>query len=141
MNEITINSDQRLYIIPCGNGCSCLGFDVCRERAERLATWLQVPAPTSEVGSTEYYTAYQSLVDAARFAFDRDRERCPVELSPQLLGLEGRRVEVVDRFGERRRFYVGKSTGWIRIHLEVARRDSSGGFAADREYRSVSIIR
>lgn len=141
MTNITTNADQRLFIIPCGKGFSCLGFDVCKERAERLATWLNLPAPTAEVGSVEYYTAYQALTNAAKVAFDHDRKRCPVELSPQLVGLEGRRVEVVDEFGDKRRFYVGRSTGWIPVHLEIARRDSSGGGAADREYKSVTVVR
>ena len=48
-------------------------------------------------------------------------------LTPQLKGLEGWRVEVVDCYGERRRFIVGRSTGWSPCHIEVARRDSTGG--------------
>ncbi len=75
-------------------------------------------------------------------AADRDRVRDDSDLTPQLVGLEGWRVEVtegVDDAGEprRRRFYVGRSTGWRPIHLEVARKDSSGGFAASSRYDSV----
>ncbi len=55
------------------------------------------------------------------------RQRCPVQLSRQLIGLEGKRVEVVTPTGERSRFYVGKSTGWMPIHLEIKTRRSSGG--------------
>jgi hypothetical protein len=58
-------------------------------------------------------------------------------LSPQLSGLEGRRVEVVTMQGEKKRFIVGRSTGWRPVHLEVPRRDSTGGPAASREYKSV----
>ena len=28
MNDITLNTESRLFIIPCGGGFSCLGFDV-----------------------------------------------------------------------------------------------------------------
>ena len=62
------------------------------------------------------------------------------ELSPQLEGLEGWRVEVVDKHGETRRFIVGRSTGWKPIHLEVKTRRSLGGGGANREYTSVRKI-
>lgn len=58
-------------------------------------------------------------------------------LTPALVGLERHRVEVVDRFGERRRFIVGRSTGWQPCHLEVKTRRSMGGMAADKVYKSV----
>jgi hypothetical protein len=71
---------------------------------------------------------------------EKTGERSCAELSPQLIGLEGHRVEVVTMHGERRRFIVGKSTGPIPCHLEIKRRDSSGGVAADREYKSVKVL-
>ena len=71
---------------------------------------------------------------------DRSRLRDLSDLSPQLKGLEGWRVEVVDKFDERRRFIVGRSTGWRPCHLEVKTRRSFGGGAADREYKSVRRI-
>lgn len=73
-------------------------------------------------------------------AMERDAQRDLSGLSPQLVGLEGYRVEVVDRHGETRRFYVGRSTGWKPCHLEVKLRTSTGGGPADREYRSVKQI-
>lgn len=54
------------------------------------------------------------------------------DLRPELSGLEGWRVEATDSYGEVRRFYVGKSTGWKPIHLEVKTRRSMGGDACDR---------
>ena len=69
-------------------------------------------------------------------------KRCNADLTPQLVGLEGKRVEVVDRHGETRRFWVGKSTGWFPVHLEIARRDSSGGAAVTgAPFQSVRIVR
>jgi hypothetical protein len=72
---------------------------------------------------------------------ERDRLRSDDNLSPQLRGLEGCRVEVVDKYGERRRFIVGRSTGWRPCHLEVKTARSFGGMAADREYTSVHVIK
>ncbi len=53
-------------------------------------------------------------------------------LSPQLKGLEGYRVEVVTDYEETRRFIVGMSTGWRPCHLEISRRNSFGGGAAEQ---------
>lgn len=63
------------------------------------------------------------------------------DLTPQLAMLEGCRVEVVDNYGEKRRFNVGKSTGWKPIHLEVYNRRSTGGHPAAKSYKSVVLIR
>lgn len=73
-------------------------------------------------------------------AVERDRLRSDAGLTPQLVGLEGCRVEVVDTFGERRRFIVGRSTGWVPCHIELKRRDSSGGGSADKSYKSVRVL-
>ena len=70
----------------------------------------------------------------------RDAARDLSDLSPQLLGLERKRVEVVTTYGEKRRFYVGRSTGWRPIHLEIHNRRSTGGPAAERHYASVRVI-
>ncbi len=67
----------------------------------------------------------------------RDEIRSADGLTPQLVNLEGWRVEVVTTYGETRRFYVGKSTGWKPCHLEISRRNVYGGPSAEREYRSV----
>lgn len=66
-----------------------------------------------------------------------------MSLSPQLEGLEGRRVEVVDLRGNKRRFWVRRNhhTAQIRIHLEVHNTRSMGGAPADMEYQSVRVVR
>lgn len=61
-------------------------------------------------------------------------------LTVQLAGLEGSRVEVETNYGERRRFWVGRSTGWKPCHLEVKLRTSSGGEGAEKSYKSVRIV-
>lgn len=70
-------------------------------------------------------------------ATERDELRSDDCLTPQLVGLEGWRVEVTTDYGETRRFIVGRSTGWKPIHLEIARRDSSGGPGASKKYETV----
>lgn len=61
-------------------------------------------------------------------------------LSRQLVGLEGWRVEVETLEGEKRRFIVGRSTGWRPCSLEIKKANSSRGGCADMEYKSVRAI-
>ena len=68
---------------------------------------------------------------------ERDSVRDLSGLSPQLVGLEGWRVEVVTDWGETSRFIVGRSTGWRPCHIEVSRRSARGGPAASMSYKSV----
>ena len=138
---IKINEQQRLYVIPCGGGFTCLGFDNLERRAAGYADWLAreglpVTDPAAPIGTVERYEQYQAMTAAIRATC----KRCDAELTPQLVGLEGWRVEVVTDYGERRRFIVGKSTGFIPIHLEIANRRSHGGQGAESSYASVKPL-
>ena len=68
---------------------------------------------------------------------EKDELRSDAGLSPQLVGLEGWRVEVETNYESKRRFIVGRSTGWVPCHIELARRDSHDGISADKTYKSV----
>ena len=72
---------------------------------------------------------------------ERAKVRDLSDLSPQLCGYEGARVEVVDKWGQKRRFWVGRSTGWKPCHLEVKTIRSLGGVQAAKDYQSVCVIR
>jgi hypothetical protein len=145
--EVSINTEQELYVIPDSHGYSYLGFDVLISRYNAIGEWLrkegleQTDLPPDARGTMRAYTAYRTLLDRAAGYCQRNKLRCPAELTPQLSGLEVKRVEVVDRHGERRRFIVGKNTGWLPIHLEIARRNSSGGPAVTgAPFQSVRIV-
>lgn len=71
---------------------------------------------------------------------EREAIRDDSGLSPQLKNLRGYRVEVVDNYGNTRRFIVGQSTGWRPCTLEIKTRRSFGGFAADKQYKSVRVL-
>lgn len=137
----TVNHEQALYVIPSGGGFSCLGFQVAIDCATRLAAELAIPFTPAPLGSLANYDALRSLRAQASLRYSITKKRVTCELSPQLIGLEGRRVEVVTNYDETRRFKVGRSTGWIPIHLELANVRSSGGGAAERTYKSVRVIR
>ncbi len=156
--KVTIDEERELYVIPAPGGYSCLGFDVLIRRTREVADWLRehgcktpetrrVSPVSPELspdlrGTLQAYGIYLETMRQGE-AFNRETgKRCNAALTPQLIGMEGKRVEVVDRHGETRRFWVGKSTGWFPVHLEIARRDSSGGGAVTgAPFQSVRIVR
>jgi hypothetical protein len=48
-------------------------------------------------------------------------------LITDLIGCEGWRIEAIYPDGSSKRFYVGRSTGWMPCHLEVKLNRSFGG--------------
>lgn len=164
--EVTINDEQELYVIPEGEGYSCWGFDNVLDRIKRIAIELagrgKLPEEYIAVdhigeltgrdmaavakllpprGSMQAYNLMEAMLDTLKSTCEDEDDRAVFDLTPQLMGLEGLRVEVIDREGDDpRRFIVGKSTGWAPIHLEILRRNSSGGGGARREYHHVRQI-
>lgn len=136
-STVSVNSPQALFVIPSGSGYSCLGFDVCERRRERYAHALGVKLDPQPRGSLDQYASYHELLVRVCSL----PARCDADLCPQLIGLEGKRVEVVTHYGETRRFWVGKSTGVLPIHLEISRRNSmSGSAASETGYKSVRVV-
>ena len=134
---VRINAENRLYVLSEGNGYSCLGFEICAKRTRDYAATLDLPMSHVELGTVEAYRAYRAVSEALRVS----GKKCLTQLTPQLVGLEGKRVEVVDKNGETRRFYVGKSTGWAPIHLEIKTQEShGGGFVTGAPFKSVRVI-
>jgi hypothetical protein len=142
---VTINKAHELYVIPCGNGYSCLGFDVVIDKIHKLIKWLEkynVTYAVSDIerGTIATYELYQRILATAKETTEAFKVRCDIDLCPQLIGLEGKRVEVKEG-NEKRRFWVGKSTGWMPIHLEIKRRSSLGGMGILGPIDSVKVIR
>ena len=82
----------------------------------------------------------QTLWDQMTVA-QRDAVRSDANLTKQLIGYEGKRIEAVTHDGTVRRFWVGRSSGWIPCHIELKRRTSTGGESAyGAPYRSIRII-
>lgn len=141
--EVTTNKEQSLYVIPAEGGFTCLGFDVCLERIKKYAgdLGLDIDQANIERGSIAAYQYYRSLVKAIADRFNKTGKRCNTDLTPQLIGLEGKRIEVVDCYDEKRRFWVGKSTGWIPIHLEIEKRsDDGGGGVTGTPFKSIRVL-
>jgi len=127
MSQVTVNAEQRLYVIPCGEGYTCLGFDVAERWRREVLAWLKRPCESVEIGTIEAYAAYSLAMDLGAAHSRATGARDPSELVKPLIGLEGRRIEVTTPSGEKERFWLGKSTGWRPCHLAIESRRSDGG--------------
>lgn len=136
-NLVSINPRYSggMYILRAGDGVSCLGVKVCERKRIDVAAWLEAhgqeaPAMKSAPGTPAAFIAYQETMTAGAKYYAKSDNRCPAELTPQLVGLEGRRVKVTRDDGESHTFIVGKSTGWLPCHLEIESEHARGGPAA-----------
>ena len=65
--NVTLNAEQRLYVIPCGDGYSCFGFANARDHADQIAEHLKRPDlnfSTEDFGAPSGYEKYQAAVQA-----------------------------------------------------------------------------
>lgn len=140
----SINHSDRLYTMACGNGYSCYGFDVLDKKARAVLQWIglnirivdgyEIKRIARELeifpamGTAEHYTKCMEILQRGQNFSSQTGKHCESELVPVLRGLEGKRVEC-DYFGERVRFWVGKSTGWMPAHLMIKTKRSHGGDA------------
>lgn len=126
--NVTLNAEQSLFVIENGRGYSCLGFWHCHRVTGEIALELERPGlQSTEIGTIRAYLQYRRAMIAAHCRYRRTGQRLRCGLTPQLLGLEHQRVEVIDCDGQKRRFIVGRSTGWMPCHLEIKTRRSRGG--------------
>lgn len=66
-NATPLNHDQKLYVIPCDHGFSCLGFDNARDHARQIADRLrrgELAFADGEYGTLDGYARYQRAVQA-----------------------------------------------------------------------------
>lgn len=97
-----------------------------------IPTWYETEQPCkntvfsscSKCGSSEVISKPSACKGMLRLIDNSD-------LDPRLTPYHdnGQRIEVEYDFGEKERFYVGKSTGWKPIYLAIKKRNSHGGGA------------
>ena len=136
--EIKIDAARRLYTCPVAGGWSSFGFDYADRDNRAIREELNLPAPVAVVGTVEALQELRDAQEAARLS----GRRLECGLHPKLRGLEGSRVEAT-LYGERVRFQVGKSTGWIPCHLQIHNSRSTGGgsIRPDADLGDVVVIR
>ncbi|WP_200376926.1 hypothetical protein [Thiocystis violacea] len=123
-----MNIHRNLY----GFHGSCLGYENAERRRQAVLAWLGRPVPNLTLGTAEHFKAYQAAMRLGHEHHQRTGERCWSELTPALIGLEQTRVAILNPQGQEiRRFWVGRSTGWMPCHLSISRRSAHGGYPVD----------
>lgn len=155
MQLYRIDEEHQLYYIKEGEGVTGYGFDNLDRTARRVENWIETETDSSEervsarlwldrmpeVGTIQHFEHCNAIMNMGSEFNRRTGKRCNADLVPVLVGLEGKRVECL-YFGERIRFIVGKSTGWMPVHLRIAKRTSTGGDGlVAGEVKDVRIIR
>ena len=142
--EIKLNEKQRLYVIPCGKGYTCLGFDNCFDETSQLAQLLNAAPPNpAQIGTQGQYDYYQNIIAQFCRRPDLNQETWfdPGTLEPVKERLEHARLHDQKLrlfFGNRETGqcwleendvlgFIGRSMGPMRIPILLANRNSSGG--------------
>lgn len=126
--EVSINKEQKLFVFNHGTHVTCLGFYVAQKRLIALSKELGIEVKAKRVGTLKMYNEYQQAIKLASLK-SKTGWRSQSELIPEFIGNEGKRVEVIDCYGDKRRFKIGKSTGFIPCHIELANVRSHGGIS------------
>jgi hypothetical protein len=122
-------------------GASTLGFQEERRRSAAISRELGLPAPAAPPGTCAALLEYLELLEAARYHVVRTGKRMTCGLHPDLTGLEGSTLEAT-RDGEKVRFILGKSTGFIPCHLEVAvGKDYGDAIHPEEDLGRIKVIR
>ena len=138
--NVTINKAQKLYVIDHNKHVSCLGFDNLINRRNALAKELRRPKlKLATRGTLKAYNEYLQLIKLAHAKHLETGWKSKAELIPELIGLEGKRVEVTTESGEKHRFIVGRSTGFIPCHIGRKNVNSRGGEAV-MKFETVRVI-
>lgn len=142
METVKINKEQKLYIIPCDKGFSCYGFKVLKDKLNRLAKeYNREDLIVKRSGTMKAYNNYIIIIKIAEEKYKKEGYRSNSELIPEFIGKERKRVEVITRYGEKKRYIIGKSAGWIPCHLEILKSNSSGGSAVmGYPFKSIKFI-
>lgn len=97
--KISINTEQQLYVLPCGGGYSCFGFENARAHAAQIATLLGRDdlAPVAyEFGTEAGYRRYERAVAAFGSSVASKRTYFDPGTAPEVR-------KILDRFRENER--------------------------------------
>lgn len=145
MESVTLNHEQRLYVIAHDGGYSCLGFDNARSHADQIAQRLRQPDLAfmgEEHDTLAGYRKYQAATRAwGQSPLTRDtyfdcgtspkvtrvleacrKTRCQVRL---IFGDTTTGQSWFDEFDVVGR--IGRSTGWLKVPLLIESGEAGGG--------------
>ena len=116
--NVTLNTEQGLYVTFCGDGYSCLGFDNARGHADQIAAQLDRPDlafAAGDYGSLDGYAKYQAAINA----WEHSRLTQQTYFDPGTDPKAARALENCRRDGRKVRLVLGDTvTGqcWLNEH-------------------------
>ncbi len=141
--NVTLNNEQKFFVINFGNGYTCRGFDNLFAELTQLAQALGMPTPKSEqIGTIDQYNQYQEAIKELRVRGGfKDTWFSPnTPLAVQSVLEKARKHDTVIRvylgdtdsgrcWNEENDVIgtVGRSTGLMKCPLLIAKGDSGGG--------------
>jgi hypothetical protein len=126
---VSLNAEQQLYVIPCGDSYSCLGFDNARDHADLIAERLgrqDLAFHEGDHGSLAGYAKYGAAIDA----WGRSPLTRQTYFDPGTDPKAARALETCRRDGRKVRLMLGDTaTGrcWLEEHDVVGRIGRSSG--------------
>lgn len=127
--HVTLNAEQRLYVIPSGDGHSCLGFDNARDHTRQIADRLDQQALAfgdGDHGTLAGYAKYCAAIDA----WGRSPLTQQTYFDPGTDAKAARVLETCRRDGRKLRLMLGDTaTGrcWLDEYDVVGRIGRSSG--------------
>lgn len=140
-NLYSINKEQRLYVIKSGAGFTYYGFYVLDDKIKKLCIDLGIDNLIKRKGTKKAYCFYIKLLSKVHQRFQKTGQKSNIDLIPEFIGKEGRKVRVIDKNGKTKVFIIGKSTGFIPCHLEIKQYRSIGGSAVyDYPFQKITFL-
>jgi hypothetical protein len=149
--HVALDNINGCYVVTHENDVvSHIDYDEVLRRIERYSTELagrgalpreHIESPVNaERGTMAAYDTFRNLMDILEKTVKAEGDYAVADLCPQLVGLEGHRVEVMDMGSLRkRRFTVGMSHGWLPVHMEIPGHGVEGQ-TAKAEYQTVKDL-
>lgn len=92
-----------------------------------VADQLGEPRPDVPEGTPEFTAQRDHIMRLAFERYVQTGRSFDVDLVPELIGLEGHRIELIDRKGLIHQFVVGRSRGWLPCHVKLAASEDTIG--------------
>lgn len=138
MTEVPISDwDNEVYV----HGLSRDTFDDVLNKIERYSIELQVDTAPVARGSIEAFNLMEVLREALTKRADETGDTVVSDLSPQLIGLEGRVVRLTDLHGDTRQVRIERTeprSGTPPRHIEILMGARSYAHA---DYESVEVVK
>ena len=143
---ITVDTEKRMYDVPYStlSGSSRLPFEGVERRVNQFTEWLlernYTLPPIPECGTVAYYVYQEELMDIAYVHCQSTGEKFLTWLKPELIGYEGKTIEVVDKLGETQRFKLGVIGEWALQHVRILPGEEGSRPVIGEPFQSIKVV-